>query len=221
MSFDASQTGTTFQWGVVADIAGAPNTWVVVTEVPDENSSQRYRSFALAAGDMQQDYWFATGRRFGAQKYFRRIASPGLRFAVWAPHAQKVEVVFAPFDLASGTPPAISPTTARASTRRLRSCRWFRTAAFGSDWESPALANFDDYLNRLYMYRITNEQGTPTYKVDIFSRNQVGRGATNPGGAHYTGFVSGSGRDRELFGGFRSGPGDARTSTIPGWSSRP
>jgi 1,4-alpha-glucan branching enzyme len=37
------------------------------------------------------------------------------------------------------------------------------------------------------MYRITNEQGNPTYKVDIFSRNQVGRGATNPGGAPYSG----------------------------------
>jgi 1,4-alpha-glucan branching enzyme len=37
------------------------------------------------------------------------------------------------------------------------------------------------------MYRITNEQNSPTYKVDIFSRNQVGRGGTNPGGAHYNG----------------------------------
>jgi 1,4-alpha-glucan branching enzyme len=36
------------------------------------------------------------------------------------------------------------------------------------------------------MYRITNEQGTRTYKVDIFSRNQVGRGS-NPGGAQFTG----------------------------------
>jgi len=36
-------------------------------------------------------------------------------------------------------------------------------------------------MNRLYMYRITDEQGELTYKVDIFSRNQVGRGGTNPG----------------------------------------
>ena len=32
VSFDASQLGTVFQWGVVADIAGAPNVWVVATE---------------------------------------------------------------------------------------------------------------------------------------------------------------------------------------------
>jgi len=37
------------------------------------------------------------------------------------------------------------------------------------------------------MYRITNEQGAVTYKVDIFSRNQVGRGGINPHGAHYSG----------------------------------
>ena len=69
VSFDAAETGTFFQWGVIADIAGAPNTWVVVTEVPDENSNQRFRSFTLAAGATQQDYWFVTGRRFGAQKW--------------------------------------------------------------------------------------------------------------------------------------------------------
>ncbi len=104
-SFDAVQTGTSFQWGVVADVAGAPNTWVVVTEVADENSSQRYRSFTLAAGETQQDYWFATGRRFGAQRWISPgSATPGIHFAVWAPHAQKVEVVFAPFDLSAGTP---------------------------------------------------------------------------------------------------------------------
>ena len=191
VSFDASQIGTTFQWGVMADIAGAPNTWVVVTEVPDENSNQRYRSFALAPGETQQHYWFATGRRFGAQKHFVKgsAPSPGIRFEVWAPHARNVAVVFAPFDVTSGTPTGyiaddglgVDPAAAVVPL-----------LSKGGVWESnsastPALANFDGYLNRLYMYRITNEQGTPTYKVDIFSRNQVGRGATNPGGAHYKG----------------------------------
>jgi 1,4-alpha-glucan branching enzyme len=106
VSFDASQAGTTFQWGVVADIAGAPNTWVVVTEVPDPNSSQRFRTFILAADQTQQDYWFATGRRFGAQKWSSANgANPGLHFSLWAPHAQSpVTVVFAPFDLSKGTP---------------------------------------------------------------------------------------------------------------------
>ena len=191
VSFDAGQIGTIFQWGVVADIAGAPNTWVVVTEVPDENSDQRYRSFALGEGNLRQDYWLVIGRRFGAQKYFPPgvLRGPGIRFSVWAPRAQNVEVVFAPFDLTTGAPSGyiaddgtgIDPNAAVVPLR-----------SRGGLWETdlattPALANFDTYLNRLYMYRITNEQGATTYKVDIFSRNQVGRGATNPGGAHYGG----------------------------------
>ncbi len=191
VSFDAAQTGTIFQWGVVADIVGAPNTWVVVTEVPDENSSQRYRSFALAPGETQQDYWFATGRRFGAQKYVPPgSAIPGIRFAVWAPHAENVEVVFAPFALANGTPTGYIADDGTGMD--LAAAVVPLISKGGGIWESDiataaTLANFDDYLNRLYMYRITNEQGTPTYKVDIFSRNQVGRGGTNPGGAHYEG----------------------------------
>jgi 1,4-alpha-glucan branching enzyme len=190
-SFDSAQTGTIFQWGVVADIAGAPNTWVVATEVPDENSSQRYRSFPLAAGATQQDYWFATGRRFGAQKYIPPgSATPGIHFAVWAPHAQNAEVIFAPFTLANGTPTgyiADDGTGVDLSTAVVP-----LVSTGGGIWESniaatPALANFSDWMNRLYMYRITDEQGELTYKVDIFSRNQVGRGGTNPGGAHYAG----------------------------------
>jgi 1,4-alpha-glucan branching enzyme len=191
VSFDASQIGTTFQWGVSADIVGAPNTWVVVTETPDENSSDRYRSFALAAGEIAQDYWFATGRRFGAQKYFLSGSEqPAIRFAAWAPNATNIEVVFAPFDLSSGTPTGY---VADDGTGVDTAAVVVPLASKGGGiWESdlattPVLAGFDDYLHRLYMYRITNEQGTPTYKVDIFSRNQVGRGVTNPGGAHYAG----------------------------------
>ncbi|MGO9266843.1 MAG: alpha-amylase family glycosyl hydrolase [Candidatus Binataceae bacterium] len=190
--FDASQIGTTFQWGVRADIVGAPDTWVLVTEVPDEGSIQRYRSFALAKDDTQQDYWFATGRRFGAQKYFApgSAANPGIRFAVWAPHAKNIEVVFAPFDFMSDTSAGYIADDGTGVDSAVEVVALLSNG--GGVWESsiartPALANFNDYLNRLYMYRIINEQGNPTYKVDIFSRNQVGRGGINPGGAHYQG----------------------------------
>jgi hypothetical protein len=39
VSLDDTQAGAVFQWGVIADIASAPNTWVVPTEVPDQNST--------------------------------------------------------------------------------------------------------------------------------------------------------------------------------------
>src|SRR5882672_7743288 len=60
--FDAGEAGRTFQWGVVADIQGSADAWVVTTEVPDELSSQCVRRFDLASSDTRQDYWFATGR---------------------------------------------------------------------------------------------------------------------------------------------------------------
>jgi 1,4-alpha-glucan branching enzyme len=191
VSFDAAQAGTVFQWGVIADVPGGPNTWAIVTEVPDENSVQRYRSFILAAGSTRQEYWFATGRRFGAQKWQPPGApAAGVRFAVWAPHALNAEVVFAPFDLTSGTPSGyiaddgtgMDPASPVVPLASLGGGVWATDVA-----TTPALAGFDDYLNRLYMYRIKNEQGNPTYKVDIFSRNQAGRGAFNPGGAHFGG----------------------------------
>ena len=40
VSLAATQLGTTFQWGAFADLPGDPNSWVVVSEVPDPNSSQ-------------------------------------------------------------------------------------------------------------------------------------------------------------------------------------
>jgi 1,4-alpha-glucan branching enzyme len=192
VSFDASGIGTVFQWGVVADMAGAPNSWVVVTEVPEESSNQRYRSFSLVLvkDEMQQDYWLVLGRNFGAQKYSAPgSARPGIRFAVWAPHARKVEVVFAPFDETKGIPTGY---IADDGTGLDPAAAIVPLVSNGGVWQSditrtPALADFNDYLNRLYMYRITDEQGTPKYKVDVFSRNQVGRGGINPGGAHYTG----------------------------------
>jgi hypothetical protein len=68
------------------------------------NFSQTTRGSVLTAAGGQQEYWFVTGRRFGAQKYTSPgAAKPDIHFAVWAPYAQNVEVVFAPFQPAAGT----------------------------------------------------------------------------------------------------------------------
>jgi 1,4-alpha-glucan branching enzyme len=192
VAMDSSQAGTVFQWGVFADLPGAPNSWVIVTEVMDPNSNQTTRSFVLDATGSPQDYWFAVGRRLGAQKYIpASAANAGLQFTVWAPYAQDVEVVFAPFSPAAAVPtgyiaddgtgidPAASviPMTAQG-----------QTGIWQTDINAaPGLADFSTNLNRLYMYRVTNEQGAKTYKVDIFSRNQVGRGDANPNGGPYAG----------------------------------
>jgi 1,4-alpha-glucan branching enzyme len=192
VSFDASQVGTTFQWGVFADLAGTPNSWVVVTEVSDPNSNQTTRSFVLQAAGGEQHYWFATGRRFGAQKYTPPGASkPGIRFAVWAPYAKNVEVVFAPFTPVAGVSTgyiADDDTGVDPAAPVVPMVKDEATSIWETDLAATAgLGDFSACMNRLYMYRVTNEQGNKTYKVDIFSRNQAGRGDTNPNGAHYAG----------------------------------
>jgi 1,4-alpha-glucan branching enzyme len=40
------------------------------------------------------------------------------------------------------------------------------------------------------MYRIKNAQGEIVYRTDIFSRNQIGRGGTDPNGKHFSGTPS-------------------------------
>jgi 1,4-alpha-glucan branching enzyme len=191
VAFDASGAGTTFAWGVVADVQGAPDTWAIPTEIPDENSSLRQRSFVLAPGENRQDYWFAGGRRFGAQKYVTpALVQPGIRFSVWAPNARAVDVVFAPSSLAAGTPAGyiaddgtgIDPAAPIIPLSPKGDGTWETDSA-----NAPSLGSFNDYLNRLYMFKVTNEQAVPTYKVDIYSRNQVGRGDVNPNGAAYSG----------------------------------
>ena len=192
VSLDVSQIGTTFEWGVIADFAGMRNAWAVVTEVPDPNSSQQKRSFVLSAKGGRQEYWFTTGRRFGAQKYTPAgSVKPGICFAVWAPYARSVEVVFAPFPAAPAVPNGYISDDGRGIDSKALAVPLIQVAGAGI-WETspaatPALADFGAFMNRPYMYKIVNEQGATTYKVDIFSRNQVGRGDNNPNGAHYDG----------------------------------
>src|SRR5207253_6866699 len=47
-------------------------------------------------------------------------------------------------------------------------------------WVSAALQDFATFEGRPYMYRIVNAQGETVYRTDIFSRSQIGRGATDP-----------------------------------------
>lgn len=192
VDLDDSQVGTVFQWGVVADLPGASGVWVVATEVLDANSSQRTRNFILLASGEPQEYWFVTGRRFGAQKFTPQgAAQTGIRFSVWAPYAKSVDVVFAPFPPAPATPSGYVSDDGNGVDPNAPVVPLSPIGTTGV-WETniattAALADFAAFLNRLYMYRVVDEQGTTTYKVDIFSRNQVGRGFSNPNGAHYEG----------------------------------
>ena len=96
-SLDLADQGKTFKWGVVLDGPQGSNFWGIPTEVQDMNSVERYRQFRLTGGGTPQveRYYFTYGRRLGANKHFATgISKPGLRFAVWAPNARIVNVVF-------------------------------------------------------------------------------------------------------------------------------
>ena len=74
------------------------NFWGIPTEVKDHKSVERYREFQLKGMEIASQverYYFTYLRRLGANKHIvAGNAAPGLKFAVWAPNARQVEVVF-------------------------------------------------------------------------------------------------------------------------------
>lgn len=185
VSLDLSDREKTFKWGVVLDGPQGSNFWGIPTEVQDVNSAERYREFRID-GDQPsprvERYYFTYGRRLGANKYFAKGSTePGLRFAVWAPNAQSVEVVFATptggyiADDGTGIDPARPVITL---SRRAEGI-----------WEGGPAGNYATFRSLPYMYRILNAQGTIVYRTDIFSRSQIGRGALNPAKESWPGTV--------------------------------
>jgi 1,4-alpha-glucan branching enzyme len=180
--FDPAEVGKTFQWGVRLDAPGAPDIFGMPTEVQDANSTDRSREFTLLpAGSKQvQEFYFTYVRRLGARKFFAAgSAKPNLRFAVWAPNAQNVEIVFgkAANGYIANDGDGIDPARPVLKMK----------LGPGGIWQSDVIPNFSTFEGAPYMYRIKNAQGNTVLRSDIFSRNQIGRGATDPNGAHYTG----------------------------------
>src|SRR5262245_28484643 len=182
--FDPSEVGKAFEWSVRLSTPSAADVSGIATEVNDGNRTDRVRTFQLrpAGGEPQiEEYYFTSARRLGARKVFPRgrSAGAGLRFAVWAPHAQRVEVVFGDpgngyiaddgAGIDSGRAPL--PMTRRAD----------------GIWESAVVPNFAAHEGVPYMFRVTTAQGRIVYRTDLFSRQQIGRGTRNPRGAHWSG----------------------------------
>jgi 1,4-alpha-glucan branching enzyme len=178
---DEAEIGTTFSWGVRLDGPGGANVWGIPTEVKDIRSAERFRTFTLTASaqSRQQDFYLTYARRLGAQKFFSDVAAPGLRFAVWAPNALGVEVVF-------GTP---ANGYIADDGDGIDPARPIVALTKGADdiWQSAILPDFAAFDGAPYMYRIKNAQGGTVYRTDTFSRNQIGRGSIDPQGQHFNG----------------------------------
>jgi 1,4-alpha-glucan branching enzyme len=145
------------------------------------NSAERSRQFQIGPPGQPQveRYYFTYGRYLGANKYFSAAgAKPSLRFGVWAPYAQGVEVVFGDprsgyiADNGAGVDPAQPVVTL---TRSLESV-----------WTGGPPGDYDTFMGLPYMYRIKNAQGDIVYRTDIFSRSQIGKGAIDPRGAPWS-----------------------------------
>jgi 1,4-alpha-glucan branching enzyme len=171
VSFDPSEVGKRFRWGVAFDTPMSTNVWGIVTELRRTDSTERYREFVLtAAPSAPEEYYLTFTRRLGARKHHASHgAAPDLRFRMWAPNAQSVEVVFSPRGYIADDGTGIDATPAIPLTR-----------GSGDIWSSAVIPNFGAFRGRPYMYRIRNEQGDVKYRTDIFSRAQFGRGAVNP-----------------------------------------
>ena len=181
VEFADSEVGKSFRWGLRLDGPAGANLWAIPTEINDRNSTERYREFVLEAGDLrQQDYYLTYARRLGAREHFAGgSTAPGLRFSVWAPNAQQVEVVFGRRDNGYIADDGDGIDPARAAL----------PLALGPSgiWQSEVLPDFTAYRAAPYMYRLRNAQGKTVFRTDLFSRDQIGRGSQDPGGGHYTG----------------------------------
>ena len=189
VNFDESEIGKMFRWGVRFDTLAAANLWAITTEVQVADSDLRVREFQLAPKDGKQSeaFYLTYARRLGARKVFSpghdlnraHSSTPGLRFAVWAPNAQAVEVVFG--DPAHGyiADDGYGIDTARPPLPMTREADGI--------WRSAVLPDFAAHEGLPYMYRIQNAQGKTVYRTDLFSRHQIGRGVTDPKGAHWDG----------------------------------
>ncbi|MDB5348641.1 MAG: Alpha amylase catalytic region [Schlesneria sp.] len=181
ISFNDSQAGNFIDWGVRADMANAPNVWAINLEVNQSNSQDRFRTFQLpvAGGSAEAVYYFVYNRRLGAQKcYESPSSSPKIRFAVWAPNAKSVSVVFGK---ASGYI-ADNDTGIDTSKQAIALSK-----TVDGTWESAPQENFAAYTGVPYMFKIENAQGKYVYRTDIHSRWQLGRGNRNPATATWDG----------------------------------
>lgn len=183
ITLDLADRNKTFRWGVVLDGPQGSGFWGIPTEVQDVQSVERLRRFRLTgASDSSQveRYYFTYGRHLGANKHFAAgSARPGLRFAVWAPNAREVAVVFGKpaggyiADDGSGIDPAQPVVTLKRQPDGI--------------WQGEPAGDFDAFRGLPYMYRILNAQGQTVYRTDIFSRNQIGRGNINPATGNWPG----------------------------------
>ena len=178
VELDAAEAGKTFYWGVILDAPGRPELWGIASESGPPDQPRLDRSFVLAAGGSAENYRLVPGRCLGANKHYRTEqdgqVKAGIRFAVWAPHAQKVELVTAA-PQANGYIRDDGQGVDKAFAMEQGAGGIWNTAA-----EAPEFADHGAWLDRPYMFRVTREDGSVVLRTDLLSRCQLGSGGKDP-----------------------------------------
>lgn len=194
VEFDPAGIGREFRWGVRLDAPQRPDMWGIPTEVQDHASSQRHCSFILTADGGEPRYYLTHCHRIGAQKRFGAGRSePGMEFSVWAPNARKVETVIGKYDYAlqeKNTGYIADDHEGIDTAAGDQGALQMEPDAEGiwrTDGRDPRLALFKDWHHRLYMFRVTKDNGKQAYRTDLYSRCQIGKGRIDPRGQGYTG----------------------------------
>ncbi|GAA3740197.1 alpha-amylase family glycosyl hydrolase [Salinactinospora qingdaonensis] len=183
--------GTDYAWGVLVDGPSGKDVWAIPTEVKDTADTTRHRRFTLQDQPAPQRYWLNTARRLGANKRYTAEGADRLEFAVWAPNAQQVSVVFA--DPVSGyiapDGSGIDESIGRIPMQRDQEGIWITHPA------EERLADFEKLRELPYMYEVVKDNGRTAYRTDLYSRTQIGRGDVDPADLEPGQSFSGSFRD--------------------------
>jgi 1,4-alpha-glucan branching enzyme len=176
LGFPEGRLGHTYSWGVLLDAPGGRDTWGIPTEAGDPAAPVRHRTFTLAADLPPQRYWLSTSRRFGANKRSDGDGRTGAEFAVWAPNARGVSLVFGDptsgYIADDGTGVVGEPTPLSDT---------------GDGVWAAAVGDHAAVLGRPYMFQVVKDNGRVAYRTDLYSRCQIGRGRIDPAAAPFSG----------------------------------
>ncbi len=185
VELDAAHEGAQLRWSVLVDGGLGLDREGIVTEQQGLGHAALHRDFVFSGKSEQTERYYLTHvRRLGARKVLSASGEAGLRFAVWAPNAQAVEVVFAlpQHGYVADDGSGIDPQRPVIALERDADGVWS-----ADPQRRPELSRFADFVGAPYMYRIRREDGSIAYRTDLHSRSQAGSGDFNPGGKPFVG----------------------------------
>jgi 1,4-alpha-glucan branching enzyme len=181
-----SEIGRRFEWEVVGDGPAGARQGLVATEEDDPTSRRTVRSFVLRADGQVERYHLVLARRLGANPAHVPGRPRCLRFALWAPNARAVEVVFG-----DGRNGYVSDDGTGLASRPALRLLPVGEGIWESSTEPPSSDAFERDEFTPYLFRVTRDDGSISYRTDLYSRWQVGQGSFDPQGRIFGGTAAG------------------------------